>query len=243
MAPRVSIVIPCYNHGTFLPETLASVAAQTYREFEVIIVDDGSTDDLTVQLLDRLDGQECHVIRTPNRGVSAARNRGISKASGQYILPLDADDLIAPEYLARTVTLLDGRAEVGVVFGERQFFGERQGVEPLSPYEARRLLVENLIYPAALFRKSDWAAVGGYNEAMVDGWEDWDFWIAISALNKVVIRLPEILFSYRVRHASRDHSLKFSRKLWMYALMVRRNWKLYLVNLPYVMRSLCRLHL
>jgi glycosyltransferase involved in cell wall biosynthesis len=243
MTPTVSIVIPCYNHGAFLPETLDSVDAQTFRDFEVIIVDDGSTDEITVQLLDRLEQPRCRVIRTVNRGVSAARNRGIDEAAGRFILPLDADDLIAPEYLARTVPILETQPNVAVVSGERQLFGERQGLAPLPAYDPRRLLVENLIYPAALFRKADWAAVGGYNEAMASGWEDWDFWVAMAQLDRRVVRLPDVLFHYRVCLSSRDHSLRFFRKLHMYALMVRRNRKLYLRHLPYVMSSLCRLHL
>lgn len=243
LTPKVSIVIPCYNYGSFLPETLDSVAAQTFRDFEVIVVDDGSTDVKTIEVLDRLEQSHVRVIRSRNRGVSAARNRGIAEANGRFILTLDADDLIAPEYLARAVPILEGNAAVGVVFGERQLFGERQGLAPLPAYDPRRQLVENLIYPAALFPKADWAVVGGYNEAMVQGWEDWDFWIALSGLGKEVVRLADVQFFYRVRSESRDHSLRFFRKLQMYVLMMRRNRRLYLRNWLYVIVSLGRIHL
>jgi len=243
LTPTVSIIIPCYNHGVFLPETLTSVAAQTFRDFEVIVVDDGSTETTTVQLLDQLDQPGIRMLRTENRGVSAARNHAIDAAAGRFILPLDADDLIAPDYLDRVVPVLKADASVGIVFGERLLFGEQQGVAPLPPYDARRLLVENLIYPAALFRKEDWAAVGGYNEAMRHGWEDWDFWLAMSQLGRRVVRLPNILFHYRVRRASRDHSLRFTRKFQMYMLMMWRNRKLYVRHFPYVIVALCNLHL
>ena len=117
--PRVSVVIPCYNHGAFLQETLESLHAQTFTNFEVIVVDDGSTDALTVALLDSLVEPGLRVIRTENRGVSAARNRGIAEPRGEYILPLDSDDKIAPNYLEKTVTILDEDRDVGVVYTER----------------------------------------------------------------------------------------------------------------------------
>ncbi len=243
MSPLVSIVIPCYNHGAFLPETLKSVEAQTFRDFEVVIVDDGSTDSQTIKVLTEIDQPGLRVIRTTNHGVSAARNSGIQAASGKYILTLDADDMIAERYLEVAVPVLDCHDDVGVVCCERQLFGERQGRSVLPDYDARRMLVENLVYPTALFRKKDWAAIGGYNEAMVHGWEDWDFWIAMSVLGRTVVRLPEEYFFYRVRSSSRDHSLRFLRKLQMFWLMVCRNHSLYLRNLSYVIVSLCRIHL
>ncbi len=241
--PKVSIVIPCFNHGAFLPETLASLEAQSFRCFEIIIVDDGSTDQETINLYDQLDTRGLRVIRTANNGVSAARNRGITEATGKFILTLDADDCIGTEYLTKALSVFEKHSNAGIVFCERQMFGERSGNDPLPQYDARRLLIENLIYPAALFRKEDWAMVGGYNESMTYGWEDWDFWIALSRLDKVVIKLPEAMFFYRVRSASRDHSLRFSRKLQMFWLMVLRHRGHYLHHMPYVCLQLCRIHL
>ena len=240
--PKVSVVIPCYNHGAFLAETLESLQLQTHRDFEVIVVDDGSTEAVTVDLLDSLDSQRVRVIRTRNRGVSAARNRGISESNGEYIMPLDSDDKIAPTYLEKAAAVLDNNSEVGVVYPERVLFGEKEGVDPLPTYDQRAMLVDNLIYPAAMFRKSDWERAGGYNERMVHGWEDWDFWLAITRLQVEVVKLPETLFYYRVRSSSRDHSLSFQRKLWMYLFMVWRHRMSYLRHLPYVVCSLFRVH-
>ena len=239
--PNISVVIPCYNHGEFLLETLDSVQAQTCTDYEVIIVNDGSTDPLTIKLLQMLDQPKTKVVHIVNKGVSAARNLAITDAQGDYILTLDADDNIAPTYLEKAVAVLDLRSDVGVVFGERLMFGEREGCFPLPAYDPQRILVENLIYPAAVFRKVDWQNVGGYNEAMRRGWEDWDFWIALSRLNKVVVKLPEILFFYRVRSVSRDHSLRFLHKLQMFWLMLCRNRRLYFRHLPYVFFALSRI--
>jgi len=244
--PKVSVVIPCFNHGAFLEEASGSLWCQTFRDFEVVIVDDGSTDFATIELLNRLANSGragLVVIRTSNRGVSAARNRAIAQASGSYILPLDADDRIGSDYLALAAAVLDGRPAVAVVYCERQMFGERQGASPLPDYDPRRLLVENLIHQAAMFRKSAWNAVGGFNERMIHGWEDWDFWIAVSRLRGEVVKLPEALFFYRVRSVSRDHSLRVFRKMQMYGCLVWRNRSLYLRHLPYVVGQLVRIHL
>lgn len=241
--PKVSVIIPCYNHGVFLPETLESLRLQTYKYFEIIVVDDGSTDKGTIDILESLDQQDIRVIRTQNRGVSAARNRGISEALGEYILPLDADDKIASSYLEKATVVLDEDPRVGVVFSERVMFGEREGIDPLPAYDERAMLIENLIYPAAMFRKSDWKRAGGYNEQMVYGWEDWDFWLAMIRLPVKVVKIPEELFFYRVRSASRDHSLTFWRKLWMYLLIMRRHRGYFLRHLPYVISNLFREHI
>lgn len=228
--PKVSVVIPCYNHGVFLQETLDSLLAQTYTDFEIIVVNDGSTDEATVSLLKGLHQAKTKVIHTDNHGVSAARNSGITEASGDYILPLDADDKICPEYLDRAVHILDSRPDVSIVYCERVLFGEREGIERLPDYDQRNLLIENCIYPAAFFRKSDWKSVGGYSEKMVHGWEDWDFWISLSELNKTVIKIPEPLFYYRVRSSSRDHSLKFLQKIILVTVIILRHKRLYFCN-------------
>ncbi len=228
--PKVSVVIPCYNHGQFLPETLESLEAQTFTDFEVIVVNDGSTDATTVALLNGLDRDKARVLHTENRGVSAARNLGISQARGEYILPLDSDDLIAPEYMERAVEVLSARPEVGIVYGERVLFGEQEGIVPLLEYDPRGILIDNCIYPAAFFRKCDCEVVGGYNENMMHGWEDWDFWIALTSLEKQVMKIPEPLFYYRVRNTSRDHSLDFRKKLVSMFAIVMRHKRRYLVN-------------
>lgn len=245
LAPKVSIIIPCYNHGVYLGDALESVAAQAFgNDLEIVIVDDGSTEPDTITLLNTLSRSGTRVIRTANRGVAAARNCGIKAAAGPYILPLDADDLLGdPGILARAVAALDTSSEVGLVYGECHFFGERQGAASLPNFDPRQLLVENLVPSTALYRKSDWLAVGGYNEAMRYGWEDWDFWVALSALDRQVIKLPGTLLNYRVRHSSRDRSLSLPRKLQMYLLMLRRNRKLYLRHAPYVILTLIRIHL
>lgn len=239
--PKISVVIPCYNHGAFLQETLDSLQAQTFSDFEIVVVNDGSTDEATIVMLQNLSLANTRVFHTINRGVSAARNRGIAEARGEYILPLDADDKIGPDYLELAVTVLETRPDVAIVYCERVLFGEREGVEQLPDYDPRALLVDNCIYPAALFRKTDWKTVGGYSEKMIYGWEDWDFWISISELNKQVVKIAEPLFFYRVRSRSRDHSLRFHHKMAMMSLIVIRHANLYLRNIDLLVKKMFNL--
>lgn len=229
-APRVSVIIPCYNHGEFLDETVDSVLAQSFTDFEIIIVNDGSTDPETVRLLTGYQRPKTTVLHTANGGVSAARNTGIKRARGCYILPLDADDRIESSYLEKAVAILDARPEVGVVYCDEEMFGERQGKWELPEYDPVAELFDNLIHPAAFYRKSDWEKVGGYSPAFVYGWEDWDFWVSMSQLNKKVSKIPEILYYYRVRSVSRDHSMLLRHKLAMMTLIILRHKRLYLKN-------------
>jgi len=241
--PKVSVVIPCYNHGEFLQETLDSLQDQTYTDYEIIVVNDGSTDPATVRLLESLERPRTRVVHTVNCGVSAARNRGIAEAVGKYILPLDSDDKLGPGFLEQTVRQLDINPNVAIVFCERVLFGEREGVVSLPAYNPVAILFDNCIYPAALFRKADWETVGGYSEKMVYGWEDWEFWISLSGLQKQVVKIQEPLFFYRVRNNSRDHSLQFHQKIAMMSVIVLRHKRLYLRHLDLFVKKVISLFL
>jgi glycosyltransferase involved in cell wall biosynthesis len=226
--PKVSVVIPCYNQGAFLEEAVASVLRQTFSDVEIIVVDDGSTDPVTCALLADYRRPRTRVIRTDNRGVSAARNRGIREAAGEYILPLDADDRIGERYLEQAVAVLDRQPAVGIVYCGVELFGEASGEWHLPEFSLPHQLLDNLIFSAALFRRVDWQRAGGYDEGMRDGWEDWGYWLRLLALGKGVCRLPEILFFYRIRRDSRDRSLGLLRKLRLMLRLVVRHRGLYL---------------
>lgn len=230
---KVSVVIPCYNLGAYLDEAVASVLQQTYGDFEIIIVNDGSTDPETVFLLEKYDKPKTRVIHTSNQGVSAARNTGIREAYGEYVLPLDADDKIGPDYLQKAVDILDSRLEVGVVYCEEYMFGEKEGLCKMPEYNPISLLFNNMIFPSAFYRKSDWERVGGYWPKMTYGWEDWEFWISMSRLNKKVFKIPEALYYYRIRSNSRDHSMALRHKIAMMTMIVLRHKWLYLKNMKY----------
>ncbi len=221
--PRVSVIIPCFNHGGYLDETVASVLAQSFRDFEIIVVNDGSTDDATLRLLAASRWPQTRVIHTANQGVAMARNNGIREAQGEYILPLDADDLIAPTYLEKTVAVLDRSAQTGIVYSHADCFGSRKGFWPVPDFSRKGMLLTNLIFCSALFRRQDWERVGGYNPNMISGWEDWDFWISLLELGREVYRIPEVLFSYRIVAGSRERSMDRQKQVAMHLQLMRNH--------------------
>lgn len=203
--PKVSVVIPCYNQGKYINEAVESVLAQTFQDFEIIVVDDGSIDKSTKELLQDYSRFKTQVIfLNENKGVSVARNKGIELASGDYILPLDADDKVGEKYLEKAVEVLDGNSNVGIVYCLAKFFGEKKGIWKLPEFSIGEILLHNIIFCSAFFRKKDWEAVGGYDSNMSLCFEDWDFWLSLIGLGVEVFRLPEIMFSYRIKTGSRN---------------------------------------
>jgi glycosyltransferase involved in cell wall biosynthesis/molybdenum cofactor biosynthesis enzyme MoaA/tetratricopeptide (TPR) repeat protein len=201
-APRVSVVIPCFNYGRYLFESVTSVLTQTYRDREVIVVDDGSTDE-TSEVIERLvaaySDRDLRVIRQANSGQPAiARNNGIAAARGEYILCVDADDLIAPTMLEECVAVLDADPGVAIAYTDRRDFDGVSQIVRAGEYDFARLRYANHLSYCSMFRKEAWEAVGGFR-TNVKGCEDWDFWVAAGARGYFGRRIPEPLFCYR-RH-------------------------------------------
>jgi|WetSurMetagenome_2_1015567.scaffolds.fasta_scaffold00110_17 glycosyltransferase involved in cell wall biosynthesis len=213
--PDVSVIIPCYNQGHYIHDAIESVLAQSCRDFEIIVVNDGSTDPGTVAALQGLDNPKISVIHTDNQGLASARNNGIKQARAPIILPLDADDKIAPTYMEKALRVLRDDPGVGVVYCNVRFFGEKRGTLVLPEFSLVRLLFENLIFCSAFFYRKDWEAVNGFNPNMEYGCEDRDFWMSIVSLGRKVHRLPEFLFYYRTRKDSMWHSISREKKIEM----------------------------
>ncbi len=204
MKNLVSIIVPAYNSAAFLAETLDSVLAQSYAEWECVVVDDGSTDATAAVAEEyaRRDGRIV-LIRQSNQGVAAARNRGIGASHGKYILPLDADDVIAPPYVAEAVAELDSRPGVRVVYCNAEKFGRKKGLWPLPEFDYKLLLSQNLIFCSAMYRRSDYDLTPGYDPCM-PGMEDWDFWLSLIHEGDTVVRLAGVYFFYRTHKMSRN---------------------------------------
>lgn len=231
---RVSVVIPCYNHGKFLGEAIGSVRAQEYPDLDIIVVNDGSTDLQTLSVFDALD-KDVVLIEQSNKGLAAARNRGIQEAAGEFILPLDADDRIGPGFIQQAVAAMAKDHEVGIVYGQTELFGSKTGPWRKPDYAMPEMLFENMIVASALYRKSDWESVGGYRPAMTHAWEDWDFWLALINLGRKVVRLKDVTFYYRISEESMTSRLSFNNKLAMMLQLVLRHKSLYLKNWRYVL--------
>ncbi len=200
--PQVSVVITCYNYGKYLEEAIDSVLRSTFADIEIIVVNDGSTDPYTLQVLSELQKPKTRVIHQANRGASAARNAGTREARGQYIYSLDADDKIRPTLLARAVAVLNKRPKVGFVSCWLRAFGKRQFVVTYRPYSFYRLLFQNIMVSGSMFRKIAWEQVGGYDERLV-GYEDWEFWISLGAKGWLGYIIPKPLFLYRKHEESK----------------------------------------
>lgn len=197
--PKVSVIIPCFNHGEFLPEAVASVMAAKRDDVELIVVDDGSTDERTRTETGTLGRQGITVIRQDNQGLAAARNAGILASKGEYILPLDADNRLRPAYIEHGIRALGSDSEVGVVYGDAEYIGTRTGRWHAGPFDRNQLLQWNYIDSCAVYRRSIWDQNGGYDGTMpVQGLEDWDFWLGALEHGWQFVYVPEILFDYRV---------------------------------------------
>ncbi len=198
----VSVVIPCYQQAEFLPEAVNSVVLQTYSAWEIIIVDDGSSDntsEVAASLSRKFPERNIQLIKQSNMGLAEARNVGIRASSGSFILPLDADDIIAPTMLERLVQILETRPDIGIAYPDTATFGEVTEYRQARDWDFPILCTTNILSYCALYRKEVWETVGGYNPNMNPTYEDWDFWIGCGEKGVKGLRIPEPLFIYRVR--------------------------------------------
>jgi glycosyltransferase involved in cell wall biosynthesis len=200
---RISVVIPCFNHGEFLPDAVTSVTCIDRRDIELIVVDDGSTDERSRKEMDALIAQGIHVVRQENKGLAAARNAGILNSQGEYILPLDADNRLRAGYIEHGIKTLDSNPHVGIVYGDGEYFGIRTGRWDVGPFNRHRLLQWNYIDSCAVYRRSVWEQNNGYDGTMpVQGLEDWDFWLGALERGWQFAYVPEVLFDYRIAKES-----------------------------------------
>jgi glycosyltransferase involved in cell wall biosynthesis len=201
-SPRVAVIVPCFNHGEFLPDALRSVRQQTLRDIDVLIVDDGSHERGTLEVLDRLRSGGVRVVRTENRGLPAARNTGVRETDAPYVCCLDADDLLAPAWLEKAVAVLDTRPDVAFVSHWLRTFGAETWEWRPSRCDFPALLSHNTVNGAAVVRRAAFEAVGGFDESFRQGCEDWDLWITLVERGYAGHIIHEVLFHYRRREGS-----------------------------------------
>lgn len=205
-SPLVSVIVPCYKQAKYLPETLDCLMAQTYQCWEAIVIDDGSPDNVS-EVASGYAERDSRIkfVHTENQGVSAARNVAIrNHSTGKYILPLDGDDLITPIYLEHAVAYLEAHPECKLVYGMAEKFGAENGKWDLPEYDFQKLLFDNMIFNAAVFRREDFDRIIGYNENMRAGVEDWDFYLTLLGPEDKVHRLDELVYMYRIKKTSRN---------------------------------------
>jgi len=202
MSQLISVIVPCYNQAQYLDECLQSVLDQTYHNWECIIVNDGSpdnTEDLAKKWVEK-DGRFKYFYKE-NGGLSSARNFGIEKAEGEWILPLDADDFISDDYLELAKDYFDNDL-LKVIYCNAEKFGNVKEKLKLKKFNLKNLAQNNMIFCTAFFRKMDWLKVGGYDENLKIGLEDWEFWIRMLKDDGEVLKLQNTCFFYRIKNNS-----------------------------------------
>lgn len=196
-SPDVSIIVPCFDQGGYLHEALLSVFEQTFRSFEIVVIDDGSTDPTTLRVLDRLDLPRIRLIRQANRGLPAARNAGIDIARGRYVVPLDADDVIAPRFLETLIAAIQSDERAAYAHCWSRLFGAQDVIWVPRPWNAYQLLLANSVVGCLLLRRDAWESAGGYDESLIHGNEDWDLWVRLAGAGWGQVQVREALFHYR----------------------------------------------
>lgn len=229
---KVSVIIPCYNQEEYLKDALNSLCGE-FKDFEVIVVNDGSTNENAFEKIESICSEfndlDIKLINQENQGVCIARNNAIKKASGKFIMPLDADDMISNEYLQKGSEILDKNNDIGIVYCEAEFFGIKSGKFNLAKPTIINMLSQNRIFNSAMYRKSDWQLVGGYNPRMQEGCEDWDFWLSLIEKNCKIYKIKEVLFKYRQFDISREKSaLNFKNYFNIRKKIIKNHKKLYL---------------
>ena len=208
-SPTVSVMIPYYNCKEYIVETIQSVLSQSYQNFEIIIVDDGSDSEHADFLREFLaDKPAIRYAVQNNQGVAAARNHAARLAGGKYFLFLDSDDLILPDYIEKCVTVLENNPDCKLVYPLAEYFDAQEGLWNLPDYDGLgSLLKGNRIPVISMHRAEDFVSLGWFDENLTTH-EDWDLWIRLLSNGGTVIRIPEVLFRYRKR---RDGSSLINR--------------------------------
>jgi Glycosyl transferase family 2 len=213
--PVVSVVIACFNYAHTLPDAVSSVLGQTLSDFELTIVDDGSTDDSLAVARGLALDPRVSVVAQENSGQPAIpRNRAISAARGRFVVSLDADDKLAPDALAIGAATLDTDDRAGLAYPQQQDFGLSDQLHPHLDWSLDRIKRFNHLPSATMFRRAAWEAAGGYN-LNVRGYEDWDLWLGIAEAGFVGRPAHGALWYYRKHGAGvyaeskdRDQALK-----------------------------------
>lgn len=200
----MSIVIPCFNYGRFLSEAIESALEQSHAPIEVIVIDDGSTDE-TLQVAARFEPR-ITVLTQTNKGLVDVLNRGIREATGPYLTVLSADDRFSPTYVEALLAALAADPSADYAYSAMQYFGAQTGVFEARPFSPALLLAGNYVNGCALIRRDDAIAVGGYDPALEQvTWEDWDFWLRMLAHGKTGVAVEAPLLLYR-RHETQSRN-------------------------------------
>ncbi len=226
---KVSVIIPCYNDGEYLQEAVESVEKCDKQLYEIIIVDDGSIDNLTKKVLSSMKKKGYRVLKIDHKGPSAARNFGVKHAKFSYLLFLDSDNKINKDYISNGISILNKNPEIGVVYGDKREFGLKNRLIYQKEFDVSEVFFfECIVDTCAVVRKRVWEDCKGFDENMFM-WEDWEFSINAYEKGWKFYHIPEVMFYYRLK----DHSVNtqaFIRENRLKALdyVYRKHFSLFL---------------
>lgn len=238
---NVTVIIPCYNDGQYIMQALQSIYNQTLLPEKIIVLDDGSNA-VTKKILTAINHPLVQVVYQGNKGVSAARNQAISLALTDYIVNLDADDYFEPAFIEKAVAILNQDKDIAAVSSYRRLFKNNKKGEIIKPLggNVKDFIIINNCSANAMLRKSRWYVVGGYDEKMQDGYEDWEFWIAILKQGGTVHIIKEVLSHYRIKKVSRDQTALKNHDFELRQYIYCKHKEVYQVHLDFYVGELLR---
>lgn len=237
--PLISIIIPCYNDAQFISQSVNSALNQTYPNKEVIVVDDGS-DEETKSVLKKLTPKITKLITQKNQGQSVARNTGIRKARGEYILNLDSDDFFEASFCEKAIKKFQKYNEIKIVTCQATRFSKYGNIDVFTPMGGylENFLFNNSAFGSSMFKRKDWESCGGYEEDLpILGFEDWEFYIQILKHGGYAYVLNETLFNYRIREGSTTDRIR-DLKQDKFKLIIFKHKELYKDNFEKLVENL-----
>ena len=226
---RVSIIIPFYNLGQFLPDTISSVEASSYLDKEILVINDGSTDVLSLQVLQEIQDKNTsiQIINIKNAGLANARNIGAKVATGEFIAFLDADDCVEPKYYEKCVEILNTYKNTSFVYSWVKYFGESDHIWVNFDTELPYMLAANMLAPLQVVRRRDFLEFGINDKEMIFGMEDYEAWLRMVGHGKFGVSIPEVMVKYRQRKDSMSKQFKPNTILYMYEQIAAKNSRIY----------------
>ena len=237
---KATIIITSYNKELYIEETINSALVQSYSDYEVLIIDDGSSDN-SQEIIKRFNDPKIRLLFKENEGVVNTRNKAIFEAKGEYIVQLDGDDKIGKEFLSKTISEIEKDFSIGIVYCKTQLFGQKNNVWEFGDFSIEKQLTTNQIVITALFKKEDFLKTKGYNLDFSEGLEDWDFWLSLIEIGVKVKQLSDIEFFYRILPDSRNNFTK-EKEVKLKDLIWKNHKELYAKNIPSPTNLLWKIH-
>lgn len=235
---KVDVIIPCYNLGHLLEDTLASLERSFNDNINVCIIDDGSTQPQTIDGLKKAESFGYKVIRQSNTGLCKALNNAIEKCNSEYLLVLSADDKVDPKFITQSLKILEQQQEVGVVYCNPKTFEAWYSMWLTPDFDAAQFLSLNFIVATSVYRRKYWEQAGGY-DPNTDGNEDWEMWMNCLEHGAKFHHIDEYLFQYRYRAGSKIQTVyKPDGRKKLVSYMSNKHHSLYAQYLPQIIGNL-----